>query len=191
MAQEVQRRCQHSHCVTWSHVFLTRELRGWTGLGSIGTQKVVLGRLLQQRFPTGMEDESMCRDDGEDVDDEDMDDESESSSSSMRESPRSTHHYSDRCHHPCSWAEQSESGNEEDGSLGGLPTSKDSEGEGESKTGCHQPRHPPCCVNRSPPASQWRQPQRFWQPQRQCPLWATSCLQIARMRLLSTLQRMN
>ena len=51
--------------------------------------------------------------DDEDADDEDMDDEdgdkeseSHSSSGSMQESPRSTHHYSDRHHHcPHSWAE--------------------------------------------------------------------------------------
>ena len=65
----------------------------------------------------GMEDESMCEDDGEDADDEDMDEESKSSSCSMQESPCSTHHYSDSHQHPCSWAEQSKLGNGEDGSL--------------------------------------------------------------------------
>ena len=104
----------------------------------------------------GMEDTSMCGDDGED-----MDEESESSSSFMQESPCSTHHYSDRHHQPCSWDEQSKLGNGEDGSLGGLPASQDSEGEGRVKQGIHQPHHPPHCVSRSPTVSQWRQPQRF------------------------------
>ena len=81
-----------------------------------------------------MKDESMHENkgenDGEDVDYEDADKESESSSSSAQESPCSTHH----CPH--SWAEWSELGDEEDGSLGELPTSQGSEGEGESEAGC-------------------------------------------------------
>ena len=50
----------------------------------------------------------------------------------------STCHYSDRCCCPGSVAEQSESGNREDGFLGGFSVSQDSEGKGESETG-HTP----------------------------------------------------
>ena len=86
----------------------------------------------------GLEDESMCEDDREDADDKDVDEESKSpsSSGSAQESPCSTHHYSDRSCHPHSWAEWSELGNGEDGSLGGLSISQDSGGKGESEVGC-------------------------------------------------------
>ena len=79
-----QRRCQHSCCATWSCMSLMRELRGWTGLGSIEMQKVVLGRLLQQRshMRRDWKMSPMHEDNREDVDDEDMDEESESPSSS-------------------------------------------------------------------------------------------------------------
>ena len=62
------------------------------------------------------------------VDDEDRGEESEShsSSGSMQKSPPFTHCYSDRCCHPCSWAELSKSGNSEDGSLGELSISEES-----------------------------------------------------------------
>ena len=97
-----------------------------------------------------MEDESMHEDDREDADGEDADKDHESSSSSTQESPYSTCHYSDRCYCPCSWAEQSKSGNGEDGSLGGLSVSQDSEGEGESER-AHPPAptSSPLCEQRS------------------------------------------
>ena len=98
---------------------------------------------LEVSHEEGMEEESMCEDegenDGEDEDDEDANKESESSSSSMQESPHFTHCYSDRCCCPHSWAEQCESGDGEDGSLGRLSTSQGSEGKGESEAGVHQP----------------------------------------------------
>ena len=76
----------------------------------------------------------------------DEESESHSSSGSMQESPCSTCHYSDRCCHPCSWAEQSESGNGEDGSLGELSTSEDCGGKGVGKVGCPQaPPSSPLC----------------------------------------------
>ena len=59
------------------------------------------------REEEGCEGEDEDRED-DDADDEDGGEESEShiSSESMQESPCSTHHYSDRCHHhPSSWAE--------------------------------------------------------------------------------------
>ena len=88
----------------------------------------------------GMEDESMHEDEGEnngeDVDDEETDEKSESSSSCMQERPCSTCCYSDRHCCPHSWAERSELGDREDGSLGGLSASQGSEGEGESEVGC-------------------------------------------------------
>ena len=45
------RRCQHLHCVTWSHASLKRELRGWTSLGNVGMWKAVSGQLLQWKSP--------------------------------------------------------------------------------------------------------------------------------------------
>ena len=53
----------------------------------------------------GLEEELMHKDELEDADNEDMDDMSASSSASSWESQHSTHHYSDRHHHPHSWAE--------------------------------------------------------------------------------------
>ena len=81
------------------------------------------------------EDEDM---EDEDADDEDggMKSESHSSLGSMQENPCSSWHYSDRCHcHPYSWAKQSKSENGEDGSLGELSVSENSEGEGEDEVG--------------------------------------------------------
>ena len=93
----------------------------------------------------------MCEDKGEnDGDDEDTDKESENSSSSVQESPCSTHHYSDRCSCPHSWDECSESGDGEDGSLGGLSTSQGSESEGKSEVGCPPaPTSSPLCEQES------------------------------------------
>ena len=80
-------------------------------------------------------EEEGCKEEDEDADD-DADDEdggeeseSHSSSGSTQESPCSNQHYSDRhCRCPCSWAEQSESGNGEDGPRE-LFISENSEGE--------------------------------------------------------------
>ena len=98
----------------------------------------------------GMEDESMHEDKGEndraDADDKDANEVSGSSSISIQGGPYSTHCYSDKHHCPHSWAEQSELGDGEDGSLGGLSASQGSEGKGESEAGCPPaptPNHPP------------------------------------------------
>ena len=71
------------------------------------------------------EEEEGHEEDDEYTDDEDGDEESQShsSSGSTQEGPHSTHHYSDRCHHPHNWAEQNESGNDEDSSFGELSVS--------------------------------------------------------------------
>ena len=166
-----QRRCQHLCCVTWSQTSLVPD-KGVRRLDQFGKHRDMeggVGEASSTEVPheEGMEDESMYEDDRQDADDEDTDEESESSSSSMQESPHSTCHFSDRCCHPHSWAEQSELGSGEDGSLGGLPASQDSEDEGESEVGYPPAPTSSCCASRSPPVSQWRQPQRFWQPQRQ------------------------
>ena len=86
----------------------------------------------------GPGEESMHEDKPEDADDEDTDDMSMSSSVSSQESQCSTHCYSDRHHHPHSWAEQCESEDEEDDSLVGLPTSQCSGGKGEGEVGHSQ-----------------------------------------------------
>ena len=91
----------------------------------------------------GLGEESMHEDEPEDADDQDADDEdidnvSVSSSASSQESQCSTHCYSDRCHHPCSWAEHCELEDGKDDSPVGLPTGQCSGGEGESEVG-----HPP------------------------------------------------
>ena len=122
----------------------------------------------------GPGEESMCEDEPEDVD-EDTDKENMSSSGSLQESQCSTCCYSDRHHHPCSWAERCESEDGEDGSLMRFPTDLDSRGEGESEVG-----HLPALTSsplggQSPPASQQRQP---WG--RQHPLPAMSCLLVVK-----------
>ena len=86
----------------------------------------------------GRREELMCEDEQEDTDDEDADDEdtddvSMSSSAFFQESQHSTHHYSDRHHHPCSWDEHCQSEDGEDDSLVVLPTGQCSGGEGESE----------------------------------------------------------
>ena len=119
----------------------------------------------------GPGEELMCEDELEDTDDEDMDDEDKdedsiSSSGSSQEIQHSTCHYSDRHHHPCSWAEHCES---EDGGDG-SPQASIVEARGRVKWGIFQLQHPPHLVDKSPPVNQWRQPQM-----RQNPLPAMSC----------------
>ena len=172
------RSCQHLCCVTWSHASLMRELRGWTSLGSIETWKVVLGRLLQQRSPLRREWKmspyvrTMGR------------------MQMMRMWMRRAR----AAQVPCNKAltlpiatltgattlvaglNRASQGMGRMVPLGDSPQVKTVKARGRVKWGIHQPQHPPHCVSRSPPVSQWRHPQRFWQPQRQCPLQVTFCL---------------
>ena len=106
----------------------------------------------------GLGEELMCEDeledtDDEDADDEDMDDVSMSSSASSQESQCPNCCYSDRCCHPCSWAEHCKSEEGEDDSLVRLPTGQCSRGKGENEV-----EHLPAptsspLVYKSPPVS--------------------------------------
>ena len=110
-----------------------RDIEG--GVGEASSTEVPHGE--------GPGEEWMCENELEDTDDEDVDDkgmeeESMSSSGSSQESQCSTHCYSDRCHHPHSWAECCESEDGEDGSLVRFSAGQYSGGKGESEVG-----HPP------------------------------------------------
>ena len=91
---------------------------------------------------------------GHEEEDEDAGGESgsHSSSESMQESPHSSCHYSDGCRHHCStsWAQQCDSGNEEDGSFGELSVSENGEGEGGGEEELPQaPPFSPLCEQES------------------------------------------